>query len=131
MSAVRPALFKPTRVCDRKIAVDFDVNQRSACEGATPPANRQGFLGGVTWDKGMYRHIEHMFDMKERTLTLRGGRFDGKTVQVDAKAVEVWAYQNMYNQARAVRAGGFPRSESMVTYRVLTESDFADLVEGG
>jgi len=79
----------------------------------------------------MYRHIEHMFDMKERTLTLRGGRFDGKTVQVDAKAVEVWAYQNMYNQARAVRAGGFPRSESMVTYRVLTESDFADLVEGG
>lgn len=43
-----------------------------------------------------------MFDMEVRTVTLRGGRFDGKQVEIDAGAVEVWAYQNMYNQPRAV-----------------------------
>lgn len=73
--------------------------------------------------------IEHMFDMEERTVTLRGGRFDGKQVQIDASAREVWAYQNMYNQPRAVKAGGLPRSESMATYRLVDGTDVAEHVE--
>jgi hypothetical protein len=65
----------------------------------------------------------------ERTITLRGGRFDGKEVAVDPKARELWAYSNMYGQARAVRAGGLPRSESMITYRVAESGDLAECVE--
>jgi hypothetical protein len=72
-----------------------------------------------------------MFDMEEWTVTLRGGRFDGKAVEIDAQAVEVWAYQNMYNQPRAVKAGGMRRSESMVTYGVVEGSEIAELVEDG
>ena len=64
--------------------------------------------------------------MEERTVTLRGGRFDGKQVEIAAGAVEGWAYQNMYNVCRAVKAGGLPWSESMVAYRVLTEGDEAE-----
>jgi hypothetical protein len=72
-----------------------------------------------------------MFDMKaERTITLRGGRFDGQQVAVDPSAVELWAYMNMYAQPRAVKAGGLPRSESMVTYRVLGDADVAEHVDG-
>jgi hypothetical protein len=67
--------------------------------------------------------------MNERLVTLRGGRFDGKQVEIDGNAVEFWAYQNMYNQPRAVKAGGFPRSESMATYRVLDAGDVAEFVE--
>jgi hypothetical protein len=68
----------------------------------------------------------------EQTITLRGGRFDGQEVAVDPhpRATELWAYQNMYGQARAVRAGGFPRSESMVTYQVAESWDLAECVEG-
>jgi hypothetical protein len=71
-----------------------------------------------------------MFEMKERTIILKGGRFDGKEVVIDASAREVWAYQNMYNQPRAVKAGGLPRSESMVTYRLLDDRDVALAVDG-
>ena len=67
--------------------------------------------------------------MDERKVVLRGGRFDGKEVEIDASAVEVWAYQNMYGNARAVKAGGLPRSASMVTYRVADSGDVAELVE--
>jgi hypothetical protein len=67
-----------------------------------------------------------MFDMAERTVTLRGGRFDGKQVEIDATAREFWVYQNMYNQPRTVKPGGFPRSESMVTYRVQDGADVAE-----
>jgi hypothetical protein len=75
-------------------------------------------------------HIEHMFDMEdEKTVMLRGGRFDGQKVAVDPKARELWAYQNMYGQPRAVRAGGLPRSESMVTYRLSEDGDVAQVVE--
>jgi hypothetical protein len=65
----------------------------------------------------------------EKTVTLRGGRFDGQEVAVDPKAREVWCYMNMYNQPRAVKAGGLPRSESMVTYRVADTDDVAEFVE--
>jgi len=74
--------------------------------------------------------IEHTFDMEERTIILRGGRFDGKEVVIDASAREVWAYQNMYSQPRAVKAGGLRRSESMVTYRLVEDTDVAQAVEG-
>lgn len=66
--------------------------------------------------------------MTECTVTLRGGRFDGKVVEIDPKADEVWAYMNMYNVTRAVKAGGFPRTESMQTYRVISDTDFAEFV---
>jgi hypothetical protein len=66
--------------------------------------------------------------MEERTITLRGGRFDGQQVAVDANAVELWAYMNMYSQPRAVKAGGLPRAESMVTYRLLEGTDVAQAV---
>jgi hypothetical protein len=66
----------------------------------------------------------------EKTITLRGGRFDGQEVAVDPKARELWAYSNMYGQPRAVRAGGLPRSESMVTYLVAESGDLAECVEG-
>jgi hypothetical protein len=72
--------------------------------------------------------IEQTFDMEERTITLKGGRFDGQQVAVDPKAREVWAYQNMYGQPRAVHAGGLPRAESMVTYRLLEDTDIAQAV---
>lgn len=52
-------------------------------------------------------YIEHTFEMDERTVFLRGGRFDGKEVLVDANAVDVRVYQNMYNQPRAVIAGAY------------------------
>jgi hypothetical protein len=72
-----------------------------------------------------------MFDMaSERTITLRGGRFDGKVVEVDPKAREFWAYMNMYNTPRAVIAGGLPRCESMATYRLVDGADVAEFVEG-
>ena len=64
--------------------------------------------------------------MTERLVTLRGGRFDGKQVEIDGNAVEVWAYQNMYNFCRAVKAGGLPWNESMVAYRVHPERDEAE-----
>jgi len=68
--------------------------------------------------------------ISERSVTLKGGRFDGKAVVIDANAREIWAYQNMYGQARAVRAGGLPRSESMLTYRLRDDMELAELVEG-
>lgn len=73
--------------------------------------------------------VEHTFGMEEGKVVLRGGRFDGKAVLIDASAREVWAYQNMYNQPRAVKAGGLPRSESMVTYRLLDGVDVAEHVD--
>jgi hypothetical protein len=66
---------------------------------------------------------------KERQVSLVGGRFDGMSVSIDPKAREVWAYMNMYNQPRAVIAGGMRRSESMVTYRVIEGSDVAQHIE--
>jgi len=67
-----------------------------------------------------------MFEMDVRLVTLRGGRFDGKQVEIDRNAVAVWAYQNMYNVCRAVKAGGLPWSESMAAYRVDPERDEAE-----
>jgi hypothetical protein len=65
----------------------------------------------------------------EKTITLRGGRFDGQEVAIDPRATELWAYMNMYGQPRAARAGGLPRAESMVTYRIRGDIGVADNVE--
>jgi hypothetical protein len=73
-----------------------------------------------------------MFDMEaERSVTLRGGRFDGKTVEIDPKATVVGANINIYNNPRAVKAGAMRRSESMVAYRVIDGSDIAECMESG
>ena len=70
-----------------------------------------------------------MFALKERTITLRSGRFDGKEVTSDARAREVWAYANMFNQPRGVKAAVLPWSDFMVTYRVADGGDVAECVE--
>jgi len=67
--------------------------------------------------------------MSECAITLKGGRFDGKVVVVDARAREFWVYLNMYNQPRAVKAGGLPRSESMLTYRLMEGGSTAEIVD--
>ncbi len=58
-------------------------------------------------------------------MVLRGGRFDGKEVEIDPKASLVWAYANMYGSPRAVKAGGLPWNESMAVYRVDLERNEA------
>jgi hypothetical protein len=62
-----------------------------------------------------------MFEMRgERTVTLRGGRCDGKVLAIDPKAREVEAYMDMYNVTRAFIAGGLPRNSSWPHIGLLT-----------
>ena len=68
--------------------------------------------------------------MEERKVTPRGGRFDGKVVEVDPKARELWAYMNIYAVPRAVKAGGLPPSESLATYRLVDVADIVEYFEG-
>jgi hypothetical protein len=45
--------------------------------------------------------------------------FDGVEVE-DAPGAEILSvYKNMYNQVRAIRAGGLPRTPTMATYVVM------------
>jgi hypothetical protein len=64
-----------------------------------------------------------------RLLKLRGGPYDGKSVEIEVTISDFWAYPNMYNAIRAVRIGGMPRSDSMAEYRAVEGLDVAEYIE--
>jgi hypothetical protein len=68
---------------------------------------------------------------KTRLLKLRGGPYDGKTVELEVPANDFWAYANMYNTVKTVSIGGMPRSASMAEYRVVEGADVAEHVGVG
>ena len=68
---------------------------------------------------------------KTRLLKLRGGPYDGKTVELEVPANDFWAYANMYNTVKTVSIGGMPKSASMAEYRVVEGADVADHVGVG
>lgn len=52
-------------------------------------------------------------------IRLVNGPFDGIQVE-DAPGAEIlWVYRNMYDQVRAIRAGGLPRTPTMAAYVVM------------
>lgn len=53
------------------------------------------------------------------TIRLANGPFDGVEVE-DAHGAEIlWVYKSMYDQVRAIRAGGLPRTPTMAAYVVM------------
>ncbi len=52
-------------------------------------------------------------------IRLVNGPFDGVEVD-DTPGTEIlWVYRNMYDQVRAIRAGGLPRTPTMAAYVVM------------
>jgi hypothetical protein len=76
--------------------------------------------------QGSRQKIEHLFDMRaQQVVTLTGGPYDGKIVEVPSDACELWAYRNMYNDVKAVVAGGLPGRPTVEIYIVAPGRDLA------
>ena len=63
--------------------------------------------------------------MTKKSIRLRGGPYDGLTVEANGEAPVLWTYRNMYNTTMAVRAGGLPWNDSMAIYVIEPGGDAA------